>query len=630
MDEIVDIRQVQFTLDAQVQGKQAKKQYRLKEAIVRFAGDSGDGIQLVGNQFTHTTAIQGNDLSTFSDFPAEIRAPEGTIAGVSGFQIHFSSRDIATPGDLADIIVAMNPAALKANIPYIKKDGVIIINEDTFTKANLSKAGMDADPRESSEFSSYRYIAIPINQLTIKALKNVDVKDKDKEKSKNMFALGVTYWLFGRTIESTVKWIGKKFHNKPLIAKANTVALKSGYNFGETTELLPVHFSVPSVKLEPGIYRNITGNEALSLGLITASKLSHTPLLLGAYPITPSSDILHYLSKYKHFRVRTFQAEDEIAALSSVIGASFAGYIGVTATSGPGFALKSEALNLAVMMELPVVVINLQRGGPSTGLPTKTEQTDLLQVMFGRNGESPLCVIAAKSASDCFYKAVWAIKIATHYMVPVILLSDSYLANSAEPWKLPKISELPPIDIKYHDNSEEFYPYSRDESNLTRPWAIPGTPGLEHRVGGLEKENITGNVNYTPQNHADMVELRAKKVNKIQAMIPPINIEGDSKQTETLVISWGSTYGVVKDAVTQMIQDSNAKLAHVHLDFISPFPSDIKDIANQFKNIYVAELNTGQLALLLEHELGRTVQKINKVTGHPFFIHDIVDSLNAL
>ena len=605
-----------------------KEEYELVEVTIRFAGDSGDGMQLTGTQFTSTTAVAGNELATFPDFPAEIRAPQGTIAGVSGFQIHFSSKSIKTAGDAPDVLVAMNPAALKANLKDLKKNGILIINEDAFTEENFTKAKYTVDPRTDDSLAQFRVISIPINKFTFKALETSTIKEKEKDRCKNMFALGVMYWLFHRDLDLTVKWLKNQFSKKPELAEANIAVLKAGYHFGETTELLPVYFHINKATLAPGTYRNITGNEALAMGMIAASTLSNVPMLLGAYPITPASDVLHFLAKHKHYGIRTLQAEDEIAAISAAIGASFAGTLGVSTTSGPGFALKSEALNLAVMLELPLVVINIQRGGPSTGLPTKSEQTDLLQVLYNRNGESPICVIAARSASDCFYKAIEAFQIAVKYMTPVVLLSDGYLANSAEPWKLPTEDELPKFDIVYHTNPEGFKPYSRNPETYARPWVKPGTPGLEHRIGGLEKEDVTGNVNYDPLNHEKMVHLRAEKINKIQNHIPKAEVLG-VVNSSTLIVGWGSTYGAITDALVELAA-SGIQVAHLHLDYISPFPSNLEEIFSKYSRIIVAELNLGQLALLLQGKYAIRIEKINKVQGKPFKVSEIVNYIKGV
>ncbi len=608
-----------------------KKEESLDQVVIRFVGDSGDGMQLTGNQFTTTTALLGNDLSTLPDFPAEIRAPQGTIAGVSGFQIHFSSRNIMTPGDELDVLVAMNPAALKANLHDLKENGVILLNEDAFKETNLTKANFDQDPRNDDSLKKYQTISLPITKLTIEALNEMDIRDKEKERSKNMFALGVAYWLFSRSLDPTVRWLEKKFKDRKKIAQANVLALKAGRNYAETVELLPIYFKIDKAPLEPGLYRNITGNEAISMGIIAASELSKTSVFLGSYPITPASDVLHYLSHRKNFDIKTFQAEDEIAAISSAIGASFAGYLGCCTTSGPGFSLKLEAMNLCVMLELPLVIINLQRGGPSTGLPTKTEQGDLLQALFGRNGESTLCVIAARSPSDCFYKTIESFKISVKYMLPVVLLSDAYLANSSEPWRLPSEKELPTFDIRFKEglsNGGQFMPYARDKETLARDWVKLGTPGLEHRIGGLEKEENTGNVSYEAKNHQKMVELRASKVQRITNDIPPLEVRSN-KKTDTLVMGWGSTYGAIKDAINLLTQE-NIFVDQVHIDYISPFPKDLEEILSRYKHIFVVELNMGQLAFLLQGTYSIHVHKINKVQGNPFHIKDITEPIKKI
>lgn len=510
----------------------------IENVTIRFAGDSGDGMQLTGMQFTNTSAILGNDISTLPDFPAEIRAPAGSLPGVSGFQINFSSRDIRTPGDGPNVLVAMNPAALKVNLGDLEKSGILIVNSDAFSELNLKKAGYEKNPLEDGSLSAYRLISIPLTDLNLNALKDLGLSKKEADRCKNFFALGMMYWLYDRPLEPTLNWIESKFQKNPTILEANVRALRAGYNYADTTELFTTHYRVRKASLAPGKYRNITGNEATALGFIAASQVAKRPLFYASYPITPASDILHELSRHKNFGIKTFQAEDEIAAMTAAIGASFAGHLGLTGTSGPGVALKSEAIGLAVMTELPVVIANIQRGGPSTGLPTKTEQADLLQAMFGRNGECPVPVLAPATPADCFAMAFEAFRIAVTFMTPVFYLSDGYLGNGSEPWKLPRVEDLPNIDIQFRTDPEGFHPYLRDEATLARPWAVPGTPGLEHRIGGLEKQHITGNVSYNPDNHEFMVRLRAEKVARIANFIPEVKVFG-KPEGKVLVVGWG-------------------------------------------------------------------------------------------
>ncbi|MGH2574504.1 MAG: 2-oxoacid:acceptor oxidoreductase subunit alpha [Ignavibacteria bacterium] len=587
----------------------------LKGAIIRFAGDSGDGMQLAGNQFTDTTAIVGNDLSTLPDFPAEIRAPAGTLFGVSGFQIQFSSSDIHSPGDEPDVLVAMNPAALKINLPDLKKGGTILANIDSFNKKNLDLAGYETNPLEDGSLNSYHIYELPITKSTTIALQDTGLSMKDIIRCKNFYALGITYWLYNRPMETTIDWINNKFKKNPKIAEANVKALKAGYYFGETAELFTTRYEVKPAHLEKGIYRNISGNQAAALGILAASVKSGLPLFQGSYPITPASDILHELSAYKHFGVKTFQAEDEIAAICGAIGASFGGALGFTSTSGPGVALKSEAINLAVMVELPVVIADIQRGGPSTGLPTKTEQADLLQAMFGRNSESPVPVVAPATPADCFNMIYEAARIAIKYMTPVFFLSDGFLANGAEPWKIPHTKDLPDIKVNFRTDPVDFFPYLRDE-NLSRPWAIPGTPGLEHRIGGLEKEHITGNVSYDPKNHELMVKTRAQKVKNIQNDIPLLEVEGEP-EGELLVVGWGSTYGSIT-AARENLLSRGYKFSRIHIRHLNPFPKNLGEILLKFKRILVPEMNLGQLSLLLRAEYLVDCESLTKVQGLPF------------
>ncbi|MGK9367597.1 2-oxoacid:acceptor oxidoreductase subunit alpha [Melioribacter sp. Ez-97] len=602
----------------------AKASKIVEDVTVRFAGDSGDGMQLTGTQFTETTAIVGNDLSTLPDFPAEIRAPAGSLSGVSGFQLHFSSSDIQTPGDSPDVLVAMNPAALKVNLPDLKPGGTIIVNTDSFDDKNLRLAKYNSNPLEDGSLSNYNVIPIPLTQMTMETLKDMELSVKDKEKCKNFFALGLMYWMYNRPIDVTLKWLETKFKNKPEIMEANKKALMAGYNFGETTEIFTTRFEVKAAELPKGKYRNISGNEATALGFVTASLKSGLKLFLGSYPITPASEILHELSKYKDFDVVTFQAEDEIAGISSAIGASFAGALAITTTSGPGFSLKSEALGLAVITELPLVVVDVQRGGPSTGLPTKTEQADLLQAFFGRHGEAPLAIIAAKSPADCFYAAIEASRIATKYMTPVVLLTDGYLAMGSEPLRIPKFEELPEINVKFRTDPEGFYPYLRDEK-LSRPWAIPGTPGLEHRIGGLEKQNIYGSISYDPDNHEEMVKIRKQKIDNIANDIPELKVDGNDTD-DLLILSWGSTYGAIKEAIRNT-RKQGYKVAHAHLTYLNPFPRNIKDVLDKYEKVLIPELNTGQLALLIKGRFLKDVIQLNKVKGRPFKVAEIENKI---
>ncbi len=599
----------------------------LSDVTVRFAGDSGDGMQLTGNQFTDTTALVGNDLSTLPDYPAEIRAPAGTTYGVSGFQLHFSSADIHTPGDSPDILVAMNPAALKTNINDLKPGGTVIINVSAFDQRNFKLAGYDSNPLEDESLNGYNVVQVPISQLTKTALEDSGLSAKEIDRCKNFFALGMMYWLYSRPIEPTIDWIKSKFKSREDIAAANEKALKSGYYFGENTELFTTRYTVQPAKLVKGKYRNISGNEALALGFVTASVKSGLPLFLGSYPITPASDILHELSKHKNFGVRTFQAEDEIAAISATLGASFTGALGITTTSGPGVALKTEAIGLAVMTELPIVIVDIQRGGPSTGLPTKTEQADLLQAMYGRNSEAPVVVIAPSTPAECFDMALEASRIATQYMVPVMYLSDGYLANGSEPWKIPDPDKIPEIKVQFRTDPANFHPYSRDE-NLSRPWAIPGTPGLEHRIGGLEKANITGDVSYDPENHEFMIRLRAQKVKNIENDIPDLKVEGD-KDADLLIVGWGSTYGSIREALDK-VRAKGLKVAHAHFRYLNPMPKNTKDVLRKYKHIVCPEINMGQLSKLLREEFLIDVESFNKIQGLPFKSFEIESKIESI
>ena len=604
----------------------------IDDAVIRFAGDSGDGMQLTGGRFTETTAVVGNDLSTLPDFPAEIRAPAGSLAGVSAFQIHFSSKDIHTPGDSPDVLVAMNPAALKVHQKEIVPGGTIIINTDAFTKKNMNFAGYESSPIEDGSLDDYfTVIPIEMNKLVTAACEDLEMSRKFVSRTKNFFALGVLYYMYDRPLEATEKWLEKKFAGKDTIIEANKRAMNAGYNYADTTELFTTRFKVEKASLPKGTYRNINGNYATALGLLAASEKSKLKLFYGGYPITPASDILHTLAAWKHFGVQTFQAEDEIAGISSIIGAAFTGNLSVTATSGPGIALKGEAMGLAVMTELPMVIINVQRGGPSTGLPTKTEQADLNQALYGRNGEAPIPLIAASTPGDCFYAAYEASRIALKYMTPVVLLSDGYLANGSEPWKIPNVKDLEPIDVKFAKGSkskDDFLPYERDNKTLSRPWAIPGTPGLEHRVGGLEKAENTGHVSYDPDNHQRMVELRQEKVNRIQDDIANTEVYGDDSG-DVLIVSWGGTYGSCRSAVETLHEDGKS-VSHIHLRWISPLPKDLGEIIIKFKNILVPEINMGQLIKLLRAEYLVDAKGLNQVTGRPISATRIIENVNQL
>ncbi len=605
-----------------------KQTKAIDEVTIRFAGDSGDGMQLAGTQFTNTTALLGNDLSTFPDYPAEIRAPAGTLFGVSGFQIHFGRNEILTPGDQCDVLVTMNPAALKVSLRWLRDGGIIIANSGNFSHKNLKLAGYESNPLEDGSLSKYQVFAVDITKLTFAALEDLHLQAKVMDRSKNFFSLGMVYWMFNRPMDHTTQWIRKKFAKNPAIAEANLRVLKAGYNFGETTEIFTVQYQVAPAKLPPGKYRNITGNSALAMGLVAASVKSRLQLFLGSYPITPASDILHELSTYKHFGVKTFQAEDEIAGIGAALGASFGGALGVTTTSGPGLALKTETLGLAVMVELPLIVCDIQRGGPSTGLPTKTEQADLLQAVYGRNSEAPIPVVAAASPADCFNMAFEAARIAIQYMTPVIFISDGYIANGSEPWLIPDVDALPDISPKFHTDVEGFHPYARNEKTLARPWAIPGTPGLEHRIGGLEKEHITGNVSYDPENHEFMVRLRAEKVERIANDIPLAQVEGD-EEGDLLVVGWGGTYGAIRIAVTNK-RAAGKSVSHLHLRYLNPFPRNLGEILYRFKNVLVAELNLGQLAKILRAKYLVPALTLSKVQGQPFTVTEIERKIDEL
>ena len=604
----------------------------IDDAVIRFAGDSGDGMQLTGGRFTETTAVVGNDLSTLPDFPAEIRAPAGSLAGVSAFQIHFSSKDIHTPGDSPDVLVAMNPAALKVHQKEIIPGGTIILNTDSFTKKNLNFAGYESSPVEDGTLDDYfTVIPIEMNKLVTAACEGLEMSAKFVGRTKNFFALGLLYYMYDRPLDATEKWLEKKFAGKDTIIEANKRAMNAGYNYAHTTELFTTRFKVEKAVLPKGQYRNINGNHATSLGLLAASEKSGLKLFFGGYPITPASDILQTLAAWKHFGVQTFQAEDEIAGITSIIGAAFTGSLAVTATSGPGIALKGEAMGLAVMTELPMVIINVQRGGPSTGLPTKTEQSDLNQALYGRNGEAPLPIIAASTPGDCFYAAYEASRIALRYMTPVVLLTDGYLANGSEPWQIPSVKDLDDIKVKFKKsskNGEDYLPYERDGKTLARPWALPGTPGLEHRVGGLETAENTGHVSYDPDNHHRMVELRQEKVNRIQNDIAETEVLGENNG-EVLIISWGGTYGSCRSAVETLL-DEGKSVSHVHLRWISPLPKDLGEIIIKFKNVLVPEINMGQLIKLIRSEYLVDAKGINQVTGRPISATKIIENVNKL
>ena len=603
---------------------------QLESVVIRFAGDSGDGMQLTGGQFTSETAVMGNDLATLPDFPAEIRAPAGSLPGVSGFQLHFADHDILTPGDAPNVLVAMNPAALKTNLRDLPRGGTLIVDEDTFTERNLAKAGYEANPLEDGSLDAYDVHTVPLTSMTLEATKEVEgVTQREAERAKNMFALGLMSWLFGRPTEGTIAFLRSKFAKRPEIAEANVKAFNTGYAFGETTESFSVQYEVKPAALRPGVYRNITGNTALAYGLIAASVKSGLPLFLGAYPITPASSILEELARHKSFGVRTFQAEDEIAAVGAALGASFGGSLGVTTSSGPGIVLKQETIGLAVTLELPLVIVDIQRAGPSTGMPTKPEQADLLNVLYGRNSESPIPVIAASTPSDCFEAAIEAARIAIKYRTPVFLLSDAYLANGSEPWLLPDSDAIPPIEPNFtRGNGGDFEPYLRDEATLARPWAIPGTVGLEHRVGGLEKEDVTGNVSYDPDNHDRMVRLRAQKVAGIAQDIPELAVD-DPDAADTLVVSWGGTYPAVAAGVRR-VRAKRKKVAHAHLRHLNPFPRNTGEVMRGYEKILVPEINLGQLVKLLRAEFLVDATGFNLVRGIPFRASEVEQAIDAM
>jgi 2-oxoglutarate ferredoxin oxidoreductase subunit alpha len=619
------------------QVKQVKQVKRLDRVIIRFAGDSGDGMQLTGDRFTQETASFGNDLSTLPNFPAEIRAPQGTLPGVSSFQVHFADHDILTPGDAPDVLVAMNPAALKANLADLKAGATIIVDSHDFTARNLGKAGYAASPLEDDSLDAYDVHPFELTDMTVEAVKEFGLSRKDAGRAKNMFALGLLSWMYGRPTDPTISFLERRFAKAPDIRDANVTAFKAGWNFGETTESFAVQYEIKPAPMETGTYRNITGNLALAYGLIAGATQSGLPLFLGSYPITPASDILHELSKHKRFGVTTFQAEDEIAGIGAALGAAFGGSLGVTTTSGPGIALKSETIGLGVMMELPLLVVDVQRGGPSTGLPTKTEQADLLQAMFGRNGEAPVPIVAPQSPADCFWAALEAARIAITYRTPVMLLSDGYLANGSEPWQIPDVAELPAIDPAFatepnHTNAkgeQEFWPYLRDERTLARPWAVPGTKGLEHRIGGLEKGEGHGNISYDPANHDFMVRTRAAKVERIADDLPPMEVDDPTGDAKVLVLGWGSTYGPI-GAACRRVRDAGHPVAQAHLRHLNPFPKDLGKVLERYDAVMVPEMNLGQLSMLLRAKYLVDVVGYNHVRGLPLRAAELADAITDL
>ncbi len=609
--------------------KVPRKKEVLESAVIRFAGDSGDGMQITGSQFTNTTALFGNDLSTFPDFPAEIRAPAGTLPGVSGFQINFGATDVYTPGDAVDVLIVMNPAALKTNLADLKRSGILIVNVDNFKETDLKKAQMTVNPLEDHSLEGYRLFPVELTKLTRLALAELGLDAKSMDRCKNFFALGMCYWLYNRSMDPTYRWLDDKFGKKPVLAEANKLAMKAGYSYCEATEAFQVTYDIPPAKLLPGTYRNLSGNTALALGFVAAAQKAGLPLFQGSYPITPASDILHELSMYKEFGVITFQAEDEIAAVTSAIGAAYGGALALTTTSGPGMALKMEAIGLAIAVELPLVICDIQRGGPSTGLPTKTEQADLFQAVFGRNSEAPLPVLAASTPGDCFWVALEASRIALKYMVPVIVLSDGYLANGAEPWRIPDLDELPDFPVTFRKEPAGFQPYSRDPETLARPWAVPGTPGLEHRVGGLEKQETTGNVNYEPLNHERMVQLRAKKVELVVQDVPDVVPVGDP-EGDLLIVGWGSTYGAITAALRAQRDKGRRKIGHVHLRHLNPLPKNLGAVLKRYKKVVVPEMNLGQLVWMLRAKYLVDAISYSKVQGKPFKQSEIEAKIEEL
>ncbi len=595
----------------------------LSSVVIRFAGDSGDGMQLTGDRFTMDTASLGNDLSTLPNFPAEIRAPQGTLLGVSSFQLHFADHHVKTPGDAPDVLVAMNPAALKANIKDMPRGATIIVDSDEFTSRNLTKVGYDTNPLEDGSLEAYKVHPVALTSMTVAALSELSLSRKEAERSKNMFALGLLTWMYHRPTEATEQFLTAKFSKKPEILKANLLAYQTGWNYGETTEDFSVSYEIAPSKMPAGTYRNISGNTSLALGLIAAAEKSGLQLFLGSYPITPASDILHELSKQKKFNIITFQAEDEIAAVGAALGASYGGALGVTSTSGPGIALKSEMIGLAVMLELPLIIIDVQRGGPSTGLPTKTEQADLLQVMFGRNGESPAVVLATSTPSDCFAMAMEAVRISTTYRVPVFLLSDGYIANGSEPWRIPDVASLPAIPVEFAKTQENFMPYLRDPKTLARPWAIPGTPGIEHRIGGIEKADKTGAISYDPMNHDFMVRTRQAKIEGIE--IPDLEVDDPTGDAQVLFLGWGSTYGPISSAV-EILRSNGQKIAQAHLKYINPFPKNLGAVLDKYPRVITPEMNLGQLAMLLRSKYLKDIVGYNMVRGLPFSTAELVEA----
>lgn len=607
----------------------AKQLKTLEEVTIRFAGDSGDGMQLTGTQFTNTVAALGADLSTLPDYPAEIRAPAGTKYGVSGFQIKFGSTEVHTPGDTCDVLVAMNPAALVTNVKLLRTGGIIIVNEDAFNEKNLKLANLTANPLDDGSLARFQVHRVAIGKMTASALADMNLSTRVAEKTKNFFALGLMYWMYNRPIDQSVKFIKEKFGKKDAeIAEANIRVLKAGYNYGDTTEMFTTRYDVKPARLEPGKYRNVMGNVATALGLVAAAKKAKLDLFLGSYPITPASDILHELSRFKEYGVKTFQAEDEIAAITSAIGASYAGALAATTTSGPGVALKTEAMGLAVMLELPLVIVNVQRGGPSTGLPTKTEQADLLQAVVGRNGEAPMCVIAASTPADCFAAAYESARIAVKYMTPVICLTDGYLGNGAEPWKIPQVSELAEIPVTFASDPKTFQPYARNPQTLARPWAIPGTPGLEHRIGGLEKADITGNISYDPDNHHQMILKRAEKIQRIADDIPDQTVEGDASG-DLLILGWGSTYGAIKSAVSAA-RERGLSVSHAHLRYIHPFPKNLGEVLSRYKHVLIPEINNGQLIKLIRAEYLIPATGFNVIKGLPLRAEELESRIDDI
>ena len=593
-----------------------RKREILQKAVIRFCGDSGDGMQITGNQFTNTVALYGNDLATFPDYPAEIRAPAGTLPGVSGFQLQFASGEVYTPGDAVDALVAMNPAALKMNLADLRPNGILIVNSDSFGESDLRKAQMTSNPLEDHSLDAFRLFPVELEKLTRLALQELGLDAKSMDRCKNFFALGMCNWLYNRPMDSTFRWLDDKFKKKPLLSEANKLAMKAGYSYCEATEAFQISYEIPPAKLSPGIYRNLSGNQALAIGFVTAAQKAGLTLFQGSYPITPASDILHELSEYKNFGVITFQAEDEIAAITSAIGASYAGALAITTTSGPGMALKTEAMGLAVAVELPLVICDIQRGGPSTGLPTKTEQADLLQALFGRNSEAPIPVLAASSPGDCFWVAVEASRIALKYMVPVIILSDGYLANGAEPWRIPELHEIPDFPVTFTTDPAGYQPYSRDPETLARPWALPGTPGLEHRLGGLEKQDVSGNINYEPLNHEKMTHLRAAKVDAVVQEIPDVVPVGDP-EGDLLIVAWGSTYGPITAALKAQ-RAKGRKIGHVHLRYLNPLPRNLGEVIGRYHRVLVPEMNMGQLLWVLRAKYLVDAVGYDKIQGRPF------------